>query len=120
MNRKRRVIFYINADSQYSSEFNENIKIKMLKAYLRDVSHLDSFSLVSSSNTVLTDDKSIKDICGGNREVFFRVVKTESKGGNESHVEELVCENNELRRTCEELTNKLEESKMEQGNLDIM
>ena len=118
MNRRKRVIFYINSDLQYSTEFNENTKIKMIKSYLKDVSHLEKFSL-THSNQNTCDELTINHYSNGNREIFFRVFMQDDKC-TESQIEQLLKENSKLINKNNEINNILNNYKLEQGILKFL
>ncbi len=118
MNKKKRVIFFVNSNLQYSAEFNENMKVKMLKSYFKDVSHFDKFSFITQKNNNVCDEQALKDICQGSREIFFRVIRPDEKGSTgDSQIEELLNENNKLRRENTELMEIIHNYQLEQGNL---
>ena len=119
MNRKRRVIFYINPNLQYTSEFHENTKIKMIKSYLKDVSHIEQFKLISNNSSNIQDDSALKEINALSKEIFFRVIKVLDQNSieNESHIEELLKENIQLNSQITDLKNLINDFKTENGIL---
>ena len=106
MNRKRRVTFNVNSSLQYSAEFHENTKLKMLKSYFKDVSHIDKFNLMNSNSTYLNNDESsIRDIYGNSKEIFLRVLKVSDDdiSNNKFYTQQLINENQILKSEIREL-----------------
>jgi hypothetical protein len=116
MNKKKSVIFHINNNKQFFSEFHENTKIKMLKAYLKDIAHIEDFNLVINGQIVNDDEVIIKDLLThhSKNELFFKIVQFNS---TINELTEEFCKENEfLKAQIYELVQKLNILEEDKGN----
>jgi hypothetical protein len=112
MNKKKYVIFHITNTRQYFAEFHENTKIKMVKAYLKDVSHLENISLMINGVMYSNDELTLREIVPNSYEIIFRVVV----GNVMNDVDETLKENFQLKKENKELQNQIDFLKNENGN----
>ena len=62
MNKKKTVILHVSHNEQYFGEFYENTKIRMIKSFLKDVSHSNKFKLTCNGNSCNNDEISLKEM----------------------------------------------------------
>lgn len=62
MNRKKHVIFSLSNQKQFHGQFHENSKIKLIKAYFRDISHIYGYNLIYDDDIIIDDELSLKEI----------------------------------------------------------
>jgi hypothetical protein len=112
MIRKKNVIFHLTNTKQYFAEFHENTKIRMIKAYLKDVSHLENINLMVNGILYNNDELTLRDVAPNNYEIVFRVVINKNE---ESNSEEIMKENHLLRSENKELQDRVVDLESHQG-----
>ncbi len=65
------VVFHISNIEQYYGEFNESTKLKMLRSYLKDISHYSNFKFMFNAELCHDEEISIRDICRGSSNFNF-------------------------------------------------
>ncbi len=65
MNRKKQVLFCLYNQKQFFGEFHENSKIRLIKAYFRDISHIEEFNLIYNNEYIQDEEISLKDVING-------------------------------------------------------
>jgi hypothetical protein len=75
MNHKRIVKFHISNKELYTGEFHENTKLRMLKAYFKDISHFPKFKFIFNGETLDEEEKTIRELLRGthSNELFLKV-----------------------------------------------
>jgi len=116
MNKKKNVIFNLNNHKQYFGEFHENSKIKLIKAYFRDISNIIDYNIVYNNEYLCDDEISLKDVVHSNTKssIIFYIEELNLI----DHEEEKQTANNKIlnaEKTNEELSTKLNSSKKEIG-----
>jgi hypothetical protein len=71
MNSKKMVVFHLSNIEQYYGEFNENTKLKMLRSYLKDISHYSNFKFMFNAELCQDEEVSIREICKGSSNFNF-------------------------------------------------
>jgi hypothetical protein len=107
MNKKKSVIFYISNNKQFYSEFHENTKVRMLKSYVKDISHIEDFQLMLNGEVLQDDEISLREISYTRNDLVFKVVQQANSAITEL-TGEFTKENNLLRIEIEELNRKLD------------
>jgi hypothetical protein len=62
MNRKKYVAFVCQNQKQYHGEFHENTKVRLIKAYFRDISNINDFNLIYNNEYLIEEELSLRDI----------------------------------------------------------
>jgi hypothetical protein len=107
MNKKKSVIFYISSNKQFFGEFHENTKMKMIKAYLKDIAHINNFQLSLNGEIFKDDEIALKDFISHKKnEIVFRVTPDNNSSLNEL-AEEYLKENTMLRNEINRLNENL-------------
>jgi len=84
MHKKKTVIFNINSWEQFFGEFHENTKIRMMKSYFKDVSHINNFRFFYNGESINNDEISLKDLSSkSTSQVLIRVSIYTSHSNNE-------------------------------------
>jgi hypothetical protein len=86
MSRRKTVVFHINHQKQIFGEFHENTKVKMIKSYFKDVSHINChFDLNINGNTINNDELMLIDINKKDNRLLFRVILYSEENGQENN-----------------------------------
>lgn len=90
MNHKKIVKFHISNKELYTGEFHENTKLRMLKAYFKDISHFPKFKFIFNGETLEEEEKTIREILRGSHgtELFLKV--SLQSGGTSSSTSSLI------------------------------
>ena len=105
MNKKKHVIFYFNNQKQFYGEFHENSKLRLIKAYLRDISHIGEFNTIFNGETLINEELSLKEIINNKSsksDIIFKIDEVkmlaieEIKHINSTKLSEYQQKNNDL------------------------
>ena len=116
MNRKKHVIFCLNNQKQFYGEFHENSKIRLIKAYLRDISHIEEFNLIYNNEYIQDEEISLKDVINNSSKINI-VLNVEESNYNEIQEEKKATSKKIIsaEKNNEDLINQLNLSKKEIG-----
>lgn len=117
MNRKKQVVFCLNNLKQFYGEFHENSKIRLIKAYFRDISHIEDFNLIYNNEYIQDEEISLKDVINGSSKTNI-VLNVEEYKFNEIQEEKKATSNKitSVEKSNEELISQLNAARKEIGN----
>lgn len=118
MNKKKHVVFSLNNQKQFYGEFHENSKIRLIKAYFRDISHIDEFNFLYNGEYIQDDEISLRDVINYSSKINI-VLNVEELKFNEMEQEKKANTNKiiTVEKNNEELINQLNLSKKEIGKI---
>lgn len=85
MLKKKTIIFHVNNQEQYYGEFHINTKIRMLKSFFKDVSHMSQFKFIYNGDVVNNDELTVREMTRGSNS-YEALIKI-SQHTNNSYIE---------------------------------